>query len=217
MSEYTLKGRPKCKTDRLAHFATPEEGPVLASAGEPGAPIATVLVVRIIDVGVVVYVMLTVLSEVEIALRVTVTNQLGAPVEMFVHRLELCVTFLRHQPTELVAVRVAPGNGARFTLSHEVEKIVACGSVWPKDGSPSSAAPAFRLASLEHADCVVRVILQGPFVGLYASVGSGVVIVPGVVLVFLRCLSAWRAARLRGHPLEDASSSITSPGIIIRV
>ena len=68
MPEHTLKGRPKLKTDRLATFATTEEGPVLASAGEPGAPFATVLVFRIIDVGIVVCVMLKVLSEVEIAL-----------------------------------------------------------------------------------------------------------------------------------------------------
>jgi hypothetical protein len=73
------------------------------------------------DAGVIVCVMLTILSEVKIALRVTVTNQLGAPVKMFVRRFELCVTSLRHQPTEFVAVQVAPGNGARFTLPHEVE------------------------------------------------------------------------------------------------
>jgi hypothetical protein len=73
-------------------------------AGKSGAPIATVTDVWIMDAGVVVCVMLTILSEVKIALRVTVTNQLGAPVKMFVRKIELCVTFLRHQPAEFVAV-----------------------------------------------------------------------------------------------------------------
>ena len=212
-----MKGRPKLKTDRLTTFAATEEDLVLAFAGEPGAPFATVLVFWIIDGGISVCVMLKILSEVEIALRVTVTNQFGAPVKMFVCRLEIRVTFLRHQTTELVSVPVATRNGAPLTLSHTVEKIVACGCVWPKYGFPSAAVPAIRLASLKHADCVVRVISQGPFVGLNASVDSGVVIVPGVVIVFLGCLSAWWTARLRAHPREDASGRVTDHGIIIRV
>ena len=91
-----MKGRPKIITDRLTAFAATEEDVVLASAGESVTPCVTVLVFWVIDGGIAICVMLTVLGEVEIALRVTVTNQFGAPVKMFVSHFEVRATFLRH-------------------------------------------------------------------------------------------------------------------------
>ena len=96
MSEHTLKGRPQIIADRLTAFAATEEDVVVAFANESVTPCVTVLVFRVIDGGIVICMMLTVLGEVEIALRVTVTNQFGAPVKMFVRNFEVRATFLRH-------------------------------------------------------------------------------------------------------------------------
>ena len=108
---------------------TLKDRPVLVEVGKSGAPIATVAVVGIVDADVIVCVMLTVLSKVKVALGVTVTDQLGAPVKMVVRSFERglfetgCVTSLQLQPAEFVAIQVAPGNGARFTLPHECEQV----------------------------------------------------------------------------------------------
>ena len=81
--------------NRLTAFATAEENVVVAFANESVTPCFTVLVLRVIDGVIVVCVMLTVLGEVEVALGVSVTDQFGTSVKVFVSHFEVRATFLR--------------------------------------------------------------------------------------------------------------------------
>jgi hypothetical protein len=96
VSEHTLKGRPQIIADRLTAFAATEKDIVVAFANESVTPCATVIVFWVIDGGIVICVMLTVLGEVEGALGVSVTDQFGTPVKMVVSHCEVRATCLRY-------------------------------------------------------------------------------------------------------------------------
>ena len=95
-SGHTLKVRPQIMANQLTAFATAEEDVVVAFANESVTPCFTILVLWVIDGGIVICVMLTVLGAVEVALGVSVTDQFGTPVKMFVSHFEVHATFLRY-------------------------------------------------------------------------------------------------------------------------
>ena len=125
----------------------------------------------VIDGGIFICMMLTVLSEVESALRVILADQFGASVKMFVIYFKIRVTFIRRQPTELVSVIFAARNRASLSLLHTFQKILSCAFVRPDNGfGIGFTSQAARLASLEDADCLVFVF-QSIFVGVRVPVG----------------------------------------------